>query len=322
MEFTVKTTAEGFRRGKITVRGGEGVSEGPSFVTPMWKGNIPHSTPGITAAEGRSSDASSVRDSLAPLAVAISDVIDDKKLMELCAPGAIRKMYGAQSSAADPQHVLCLIETPPSRSKPRPLNPKHITVQGKKGAIQVTPKDIVDIALGCGVDLVLEPTVEATSDESVSRHRKCAVASLSVLDQCVAIANEAGLAGKLGFVGVVQGAATEKERTWYAGELSRRDKDLFGYSLGGFGLGESAEERNALAKVVLDRLNPAKPRWVSKVGTPMAVLDLIKLGIDYFVTEYTHIHNHITIKSLRILFFLFFPFPSPSPPPPKKKKLS
>lgn len=286
MNFTILSTSpEGARRSRMTVRGGEGASEGPSFITPMWKGNIPHFTPGIAAAEGRSPDAPKVWESLSPLAVTLSDVIDDKKLLELCAPSGIRKMYGAQSTAADPRHVLCLIETHPSRSKPRALNAKHITVQGKKGAIQVKAKDIVDTAVACGVDLVLEPIVEATSDESVSRHRKCAVASLSVLDQCIEYAREAGCADKVGFVGVVQGAATVKERSWYAGELSGRDEKLFGYSLGGFGLGETAEERNVLAKTVVDKLNPAKPRWVTKVGSPMAVLDLIKIGIDYFVTE-------------------------------------
>lgn len=286
MEFKILSTAEGARRSRITVRNGEGVSEGPSFVTPMWKGNIPHFTPGISAAEDRSPDAPKVKESLSPLAVTISDIVDDKKLLDICVPNAIRKMYGAQSSAADPHHVLYLIETHPSRSKPRPLNAKHITVQGKKGAIQVKAKDIVDTAINCGVDLILEPFVEATEDESVSRHRKCAVASLSVLDQCVEYASESGCADKVGFIGVIQGAATEKERTWYAGELSRRDEKLFGYSLGGFGMGESAEERNRLCKVVVDRINPNKPRWITKVGNPLAILDLIKIGVDFFVTEY------------------------------------
>ncbi|PHT52737.1 hypothetical protein CQW23_07199 [Capsicum baccatum] len=66
--------------------------------------------------------------------------------------------------------------------------------------------------------------------------------------------------------GSVVGGSRVEQRRRCAQEVARRNVE--GFWIGGFGLGESMEERNPLLRAVVDSLPEEKPRLISGLGLP------------------------------------------------------
>lgn len=83
----------------------------------------------------------------------------------------------------------------------------------------------------------------------------------------------------------VQGGGIAAERARCAAALSALP-ELCGFSLGGFGTGESPTERDTLIRATVAALAPTKPRLISGVGSPEEVLRCVAAGVDLFSTDY------------------------------------
>lgn len=80
--------------------------------------------------------------------------------------------------------------------------------------------------------------------------------------------------------GIVQGSTNEALRKRCTLELM--GMDFPGYALGGFAVGEPAEEMYPMVKFTTDLLPQVKPRYLMGVGKPQNILESIERGIDMF----------------------------------------
>jgi queuine tRNA-ribosyltransferase len=80
--------------------------------------------------------------------------------------------------------------------------------------------------------------------------------------------------------GIIQGGIFEDLREKETKELMKLDFD--GYSIGGFGLGETIDEEFKAVEVVKKILPKEKPIYLMGIGTPLEILKGISLGIDVF----------------------------------------
>ncbi|CAJ1978211.1 unnamed protein product [Sphenostylis stenocarpa] len=86
--------------------------------------------------------------------------------------------------------------------------------------------------------------------------------------------------------GSVVGGPNLDERKRCAEEVAKRN--VSGYWIGGFGLGEGIEERPALLSAIIDVLPDEKPRMISGLGLPEEILEGIDAGIDLFDSTYIY----------------------------------
>jgi queuine tRNA-ribosyltransferase len=80
--------------------------------------------------------------------------------------------------------------------------------------------------------------------------------------------------------GIIQGGIFEDLRIKETNELMKLDFD--GYSIGGFGLGETIEEEFKAVQAVKKILPENKPVYLMGIGTPLEILKGIELGVDVF----------------------------------------
>ncbi|KAF8028009.1 hypothetical protein BT93_E0808 [Corymbia citriodora subsp. variegata] len=128
----------------------------------------------------------------------------------------------------------------------------------------------------------------------VSEKRNCSSVDRTIrwLDECIALRPLGG-----DIFGSIVGGANVQQRQRCAEEVVKRN--VSGYWIGGFGLGESMDERPALLKAVCDNLPEEKPRLVCGLGLPEEVLQGVAAGIDLFDTMYIY---HITIGGFALTF--------------------
>jgi queuine tRNA-ribosyltransferase len=80
--------------------------------------------------------------------------------------------------------------------------------------------------------------------------------------------------------GIIQGGIYKDLREKSANELLKLDFD--GYSIGGFGLGETIEEEFNIVKQIKEILPEEKPIYLMGIGNPVEILKGIELGVDIF----------------------------------------
>ncbi len=80
--------------------------------------------------------------------------------------------------------------------------------------------------------------------------------------------------------GIIQGGIFKDLRKKSAQDLLKLDFD--GYSIGGFGLGETIKEEFNIVKQVKEMLPENKPVYLMGIGTPIEILKGISLGVDIF----------------------------------------
>ena len=80
--------------------------------------------------------------------------------------------------------------------------------------------------------------------------------------------------------GITQGGKYEDLRKECIEELMKLDFD--GYSIGGFGLGESREEEQKIIKLHKEMLPAEKPIYLMGIGDPVEILEAVNLGCDIF----------------------------------------
>ena len=80
--------------------------------------------------------------------------------------------------------------------------------------------------------------------------------------------------------GIIQGGKYEDLRGLSTKQLLEIDFD--GYSIGGFGLGETIEEEFNIVKKVKQMLPENKPVYLMGIGNPVEILKGISMGVDIF----------------------------------------
>ncbi|MGY4884586.1 MAG: tRNA guanosine(34) transglycosylase Tgt [Nanobdellota archaeon] len=80
--------------------------------------------------------------------------------------------------------------------------------------------------------------------------------------------------------GIIQGGKYEDLREISTKELMQMNFD--GYSIGGFGLGETIQEEFKIVKQIKSILPENKPIYLMGIGTPVEILKGIELGVDIF----------------------------------------
>ena len=80
--------------------------------------------------------------------------------------------------------------------------------------------------------------------------------------------------------GIIQGGIFKDLREKSTKDLLKLNFD--GYSIGGFGLGETIEEEFNIVKIVKEMLPEKKPVYLMGIGNPVEILKAISLGVDIF----------------------------------------
>ncbi|WVZ04331.1 hypothetical protein V8G54_025137 [Vigna mungo] len=180
--------------------------------------------------------------------------------------------YGIAAVARD--SIQCL---PESKGATK-LGPSFETPCGR---LSINPKDYVEM-ISC-----MRPNIWATlADEvpawvSEKRNKTSVDRTVRWLDDCLALNPAAG-----SVFGAVVGGPNFDERKRCAMEVAKRN--VSGYWIGGFGLGERIEERPALLSAIIDVLPDEKPRMISGLGLPEEILEGIDAGIDLFDSTYVY----------------------------------
>ncbi|OWM81386.1 queuine tRNA-ribosyltransferase accessory subunit 2-like [Punica granatum] len=144
----------------------------------------------------------------------------------------------------------------------------------------------------------MRPNIWATlADEvpawvSEKRNTSSVDRTVKWLDECIALRP---IGGEV--FGAIVGGSNEELRQHCAREVARRN--VSGYWIGGFGLGESMDERPALLNAVCDNLPEEKPRLICGLDLLEEVLQGVAAGIDLFDSTYI---NHITLGGFALTF--------------------
>ncbi|TVU31897.1 hypothetical protein EJB05_23602 [Eragrostis curvula] len=207
----------------------------------------------------------------------------------------ISNIGGLHGMVGLPNHILVAaagdsIESLPSSDATNKFGASFETPSGRR---LVKPTDYMEL-ISC-----MKPNLWASlADEipawSTEKRNKISVdRTLRWLDACLALDTASGT----NTLGVVVGGSSIKQRRLCATEVSKRN--VTGFWIGGFGLGESTEERCGLLNAVTDCLPSDKPRLVSRLGLPEEVLEGVAAGVDLFDSTYIY---QLTMGGFALVF--------------------
>ncbi|KQJ95551.1 queuine tRNA-ribosyltransferase accessory subunit 2 isoform X2 [Brachypodium distachyon] len=194
-----------------------------------------------------------------------------------------------------PDHILVAaagdsIESLPSSEASNKFGASFETPAGRK---LVKPSDYMELISCMRPNLWASLADEVPAWVNEKRNKTSVERTLRWLDACLALDVAAGQ----NTLGVVVGGSSIEERKRCATEVSKRN--VSGFWIGGFGLGENVEERCNLLNAVTDCLPSDKPRLVSRLGLPEEVLEGIASGIDLFDSTYIH---QLTMGGFALIF--------------------
>ncbi|PON59750.1 tRNA-guanine(15) transglycosylase-like [Trema orientale] len=209
-------------------------------------------------------------------------------------PKTISSLGGLNQMLGLPDYAFAAVARDSIQSLPEYNSTNKIgaSFETRCGRLLIKPVDYVEM-ISC-----MRPNIWATlADEvpawvSEKRNKTSVDRTVRWLDECIAL-NSAGGA----VIGSIVGGSNVEERERCAQEVSQRS--VSGYLIGGFGLGESMEERPALLNAVTDILQEEKPRFVCGLGLPEEVLQGVAAGIDLFDSEYVY---HLTLGGIALTF--------------------
>ncbi|XP_057436082.1 uncharacterized protein LOC130728592 isoform X2 [Lotus japonicus] len=147
------------------------------------------------------------------------------------------------------------------------------------GRLLIQPKDYVEM-ISC-----MRPNIWATLADEVpawvsdKRNKTSVDRTLRWLDDCLAL-NSVKDNATGSIFGAIVGGSDLDERKRCAEEVAKRN--VSGYWIGGFGLGERIDERPALLSTIVEVLPDEKPRMICGLGLPEEILQGVAAGIDLF----------------------------------------
>ncbi|KAK4796032.1 hypothetical protein SAY86_028358 [Trapa natans] len=198
--------------------------------------------------------------------------------------GGINQMLGLHDHefvAIARDSLQCL----PSHDGSNKFGPSFETPCGRR---LIKPVEYMEIISSMKPSIWVTLADEVPAWVSDKRNASSVDRTVKWLDECIALR-------QVGEVfGAVVGGSNEQLRQHCAKEVAIRD--VSGYWIGGFGLGESMDERPTLLN---DNLPKEKPRLTSGLDLPEEVLQGVATGIDLFDSKYIH---HITVGGFALTF--------------------
>nr|XP_029118418.1 queuine tRNA-ribosyltransferase accessory subunit 2 isoform X3 [Elaeis guineensis] len=173
------------------------------------------------------------------------------------------------------------IESLPESEGTNKLGPSFETPCGRR---LVKPKEYMDMISSLKPNLWASLADEVPAWVSEKRNKTSVDRTLRWLDDCLALDLESGA----NTLGAIVGGSCVEERKRCATEVAMRN--VSGFWIGGFGLGEGMEERPALLNAVTDGLPEKKLRQISGLTLP---------GIDLFESTYIY---HLTLGGFALTF--------------------
>ncbi|MEK6914703.1 MAG: tRNA guanosine(34) transglycosylase Tgt [Nanoarchaeota archaeon] len=145
--------------------------------------------------------------------------------------------------------------------------------------IFMTPEENMKIQLNLGSDVAMCLDSMPMYEESYEDIRKSVNKTIEWAKKCKIVHDKLNKNNQLLF-GISQGGKYEDLREECIRELIKLNFD--GYSIGGFGLGETKEEEFKIIKLHRKMISKNKPIYLMGIGDPVEILEAINLGCDIF----------------------------------------
>lgn len=163
------------------------------------------------------------------------------------------------------------------------------------GRLLIKPQQYMEMISSMKPNLWVTLADEVPASVTEKRNKLSVDRTVKWLEDCIKLSSVNKTGGAV--FGSVVGGRSIEERKRCAQEVATRD--VSGYYIGGFGLGESIDERSALLNTVTDSLQEEKPRYICGLGLPEEVLQGITAGIDLFDSTYIY---HLTLGGFALTF--------------------
>ncbi|XP_024973320.1 queuine tRNA-ribosyltransferase accessory subunit 2-like [Cynara cardunculus var. scolymus] len=160
------------------------------------------------------------------------------------------------------------------------------------GRFLVKPLEYMKMISSMKPDLWVSLADEVSASVTAKRNKAAVDRTIRWLDDCISLKSTDGA-----LFGSIVGGCSIEERQHCAQEVAKRN--VSGYYIGGFGLGDSIDGRSTLLHAVTDCLPKEKPRQVCGLGLPEEVLQGIAAGIDLFDSMYIY---HLTLGGFALIF--------------------
>ncbi|KAL9255055.1 Queuine tRNA-ribosyltransferase accessory subunit 2-like protein [Drosera capensis] len=202
--------------------------------------------------------------------------------------GGLHQMLGLQECgfAAVPRDSI--VALPDSTS----TNKKGASFETPFGRLLISPAEYMKMIDSLKPNWWVSLADEVPIGVSEKRHKTSVDRTLRWLDECITLSKTDGAA-----FGAIVGGRFVEECKRCAAEVAKRN--VSGYWIGGFGLGENVDDRLHLLDTICGFLPEEKPRQLSGLGSPEEVLQGVAAGIDYFDGTYVY---HLTLEGQALTF--------------------
>ncbi|XP_017980821.1 PREDICTED: queuine tRNA-ribosyltransferase subunit qtrtd1 [Theobroma cacao] len=160
------------------------------------------------------------------------------------------------------------------------------------GRLLIKPVEYMEMISSMKPELWATLADEVPAWVSDKRNKTSVDRTIKWLDECIVSSPVGGAV-----FGAIVGGSSLEERQRCAQEVARRN--VSGYWVGGFGLGESMNERPALLNAVIETLPEEKPRFICGLGLPEEILQGVAAGVDLFESTYIY---HLTLGGFALTF--------------------
>ncbi|CAI9108225.1 OLC1v1007779C1 [Oldenlandia corymbosa var. corymbosa] len=207
--------------------------------------------------------------------------------LEGISPKTISDVGGLHQMIGLHQHIFVAVPRDSITSIPehQSTNKTGPSFHTPGGRLLIKPADYMQLVSSMKPDLFVSLADEVPAWVSTKRNTASVDRTLRWLDDCISY-NKTGVT----VFGSIVGGSRVEERQRCAQEVVKRN--VSGYFIGGFGLGESMDERSDLLAAIMDNLPEDKPRQVSGLELPEEVLQGVAAGVDLFDSTYIY---HLTI---------------------------
>ncbi|OVA08084.1 tRNA-guanine(15) transglycosylase-like [Macleaya cordata] len=203
--------------------------------------------------------------------------------------GGLHEMLGLHNygfAAAPRDSMVCL----PVSEKSNHIGASFETPGGR---LLIKPADYVEMVSSLKPNVWASLADEVPAYVSAKRNRTSVDRTIHWLDDCISL----DPAGGSSVFGAIVGGSSIEERIRCAQEVAKRN--VSGYWIGGFGLGESMDERPSLLNEVVENLPKERPRQICGLGLPEEILQGVAAGIDLFDSTYIY---HLTLGGFALTF--------------------
>ncbi|KAM1316453.1 hypothetical protein TB1_019230 [Malus domestica] len=214
--------------------------------------------------------------------------------LEVPSPQTISKIGGLHQLLGLPEHGFVCIPRDSIQCLPEcnSSNKFGASFETPSGRHLMKPVEYVELITSLKPNMWTTLADEVPVWVSDKRNKTSVDRTIRWLDECIEL-NQAG--GPV--FGSIVGGSSVNERERCAQEVASRN--VSGYWIGGFGLGENIYERPAVLNAVTDILQEEKPRLISGLGLPEEVLQGVAAGIDVFDSTYI---CHLTLGGFALTF--------------------